>query len=303
MDTNACAPDTAVCPDQRRQPVIVGIDGSRAAVRAAEWAAEEAAARRSPLRLVAVVPAIDKPAFRPGGSRYREAAHALEAARDAVLARHPSTGEDPLDIAVEVRRGQADHVLRDASGAAALLVLGSTGIGFFSHMVLGSTALTVARESRCPVALVRPADARRSGVLVVVTDWHSAKPALRAAFQAAQDRGTDVTVARVWQGRPWSGIPEWGTGESLISDAQIRRCAQDYPGVEFRPVTIVGDVVTAVERFSGSAQLVVVTHRSDAITPSRLGHPVQDLVRHSTCPVLILPDTPDPAIHTEVANR
>ena len=38
-------------------PVIVGIDGSTAALRAALWAVDEAVSRDTPLRLVHVVPA------------------------------------------------------------------------------------------------------------------------------------------------------------------------------------------------------------------------------------------------------
>ncbi|WP_051179798.1 universal stress protein [Nocardia concava] len=287
----------------RSRPVIAGIDGSPAALRAAEWAAAEAAARRVPLRLVAIVPAVDKPAFRPGGGRYRQAVAALEKARRAVLARDAGADEELLEIAVEVRRGQADQVLLDLSWSAELIVLGSTEIGFFSHMVLGSTALTVTREARCPVALVRPAAAARGSVLVVVSDWASAKPALSAALRAAHDRGTDLIVARVWPGRPWSGISDWAAAEPLVSDAQIRHCQQDFPDVAFRPVTVVGDVVTAIERFSALVQLIVVTHHVDELAPARLRRPTQDLVCHSSCPVLVLRDEPASLPRSEASNR
>jgi Universal stress protein family len=43
-------------------PVVVGIDGSQAAIRAAEWAIDEAVSQEVPLRLVAVIPRQAEPA-------------------------------------------------------------------------------------------------------------------------------------------------------------------------------------------------------------------------------------------------
>lgn len=272
----------------RRPPVVVGIDGSRAAIRAAAWAAVEAASRSVPLRLIRVVPAIDQSAFRPGGIRYRDAADTLEKARSAVLARR--SGGDGLEIRTAVLRGQPEQVLIDLSRSATMIALGTGDIGFFSHMVLGSTTLAVTREAQCPVALVRRATAGHGSILVVVGTWYTAKPALLAAFRAAQDRGADVTVARIWQGRPWSAADEYVATAPLVSDALIEHYRRDFPTVMVRPVTVVGDVVTAIERFSATAQLIVVGHDADQARPDRLGRIADDLVRHTPCPVLVVPD-------------
>jgi nucleotide-binding universal stress UspA family protein len=43
-------------------PIVVGIDGSQAAIQAAEWAVDEAVSREVPLRLVAVIPQQAEPA-------------------------------------------------------------------------------------------------------------------------------------------------------------------------------------------------------------------------------------------------
>jgi nucleotide-binding universal stress UspA family protein len=43
-------------------PIVVGIDGSQAAVRAAEWAVDEAVSREVPLRLVEVITQRAEPA-------------------------------------------------------------------------------------------------------------------------------------------------------------------------------------------------------------------------------------------------
>lgn len=51
-------------PDSTKTPlpVVVGIDGSQAAIGAAEWAIDEAVTREVPLRLVAVIPQQAEPA-------------------------------------------------------------------------------------------------------------------------------------------------------------------------------------------------------------------------------------------------
>lgn len=291
------------------RPVVAGIDGSGAALRAAEWAAAEAAAHGVPLRLVYVVPDIDKPAFRPGGLRYREAFDSLARVRRAVAGRHPDLdGPRRLGIDVLVVRGRPEQVLVEQSRSARLLALCCSGAGFLSQMVLGSTALSVTREAECPVALVRPARNERGSVLVVVDDWDTARPALRAALEAAGTRGGEVTVARIWHGRSWSAGPTWNPPAAVVSDAQIARCLLEFPDIAIRPVTLVGDPVVAVETFSATARLVVVAHDSTVAHPDRLGPVTQDLVRHAPCPVLVVPDrdlaagAPDPAIAREAAR-
>lgn len=75
---------------RRQLPIVVGIDGSDAAVTAAVWAARAARTDRARLRLIHVFPSIDKPAFRYGGVRHRKALAMLDAARRAVVADHRS---------------------------------------------------------------------------------------------------------------------------------------------------------------------------------------------------------------------
>ncbi|WP_280314130.1 universal stress protein, partial [Nocardia wallacei] len=58
---------------RRHGPIVVGIDGSDAAVTAAVWAARAARTNHARLRLIHAFPSIDKPAFRYGGVRHRRA--------------------------------------------------------------------------------------------------------------------------------------------------------------------------------------------------------------------------------------
>ncbi|MGW9426287.1 universal stress protein, partial [Streptomyces koyangensis] len=126
-------------PANETRPVIVGVDGSDAAIHAVRWAAVEAHARKVPLKLVHVIDTENDFPFVADDLEEEEAAgrEALKAAREA------ATIEDyTIDIEVELLRGRVNRAFVDLSENASLLVVGSVGAGFFERMVLGSTALS-----------------------------------------------------------------------------------------------------------------------------------------------------------------
>ncbi|MEV6067592.1 universal stress protein [Nocardia sp. NPDC052001] len=293
MDSNAAHSGTGDrSRTADRQPaVLAGIDGSRAAVRAAVWAAQEAVVRRLPLRLISVVPAIDHPAFRPGGVKYRNAERALTSALSAVSADRRGDPDASFSaVSTEVVHGQPAHLFVELSRSAALIALGAGDIGLFSHMVLGSTALAVARDGHCPVALVRQSTAVNGAVLVVVSEWYRARPALLAGFRAARDHGAELIVARIWRGRQWSSSPESFRARPVVPDAQLAGFQREFPTVTMHPITVVGEAIDAVEKFSATARLVVVGHDADREHTARLGPVTRELVCHAPCPVLVVPD-------------
>lgn len=285
MDVNT--PHDSHAP--RRRPLVVGIDGSSAALRAAEWAAGEAVSRGVALRLVAVLPDIHKPPFRPGGSKFRSVMGTLEKARAAVTAGQPS-GDDAGAPVVESRVlwGLPEHVLVEQSRTAGLIVLGSTDIGLFSRMVLGSTTLAVTRDAHCPVALIRPAAA--GPVLAVVAECHAAGPILEAGFRAAAERDADLIVARIWRGPSWSAAGHAPATVPVVPDAQIQHYQHRFPDVVVYPVTVVGETVEAIEQFSTAAQLVVTGNDTDQEYADRLSPLAHDLICRSPSSVLIIPD-------------
>ena len=133
-------------------PVVVAVDGSKAAIGAAEWAAKEAVHHDVPLRLVYVIQVADRPTSSADASSADEgyAESSLRAARLAVEA----TGL-PVKIDTAVLYGDVDSALIAESGNATLICVGSVGIGRVANMVLGSTAAILAEEAHCPVAIIR----------------------------------------------------------------------------------------------------------------------------------------------------
>jgi len=141
--------------------VVVGLDGSGAAVRALSIAADEARAHRLPLHIVrawtvtnAPRPASCPPGYVPSYAEF-EAAVREEMTRDAVEV----LGPDPdIDVHLHPVRGAAAKKLLEASQTAALVVVGSRGRGGFAGLLLGSTSDQVVRYAKCSVLVVRAAD-------------------------------------------------------------------------------------------------------------------------------------------------
>ncbi|MHB1585399.1 MAG: universal stress protein [Acidimicrobiales bacterium] len=135
----------------RDRPVVVGVDGSSASLRAAEWAAGEARCRHLRLRLVHVNFWTDAALSTPGfEDEARRQSLVLEQAAARVRASHP-------DVEVECRSLEppTGAALVRESADATLLVVGSRGLGAVRGLVLGSVSRECVQHARCSVLVVR----------------------------------------------------------------------------------------------------------------------------------------------------
>lgn len=147
-------------PGTSQAPVVVGVDGSRAAESALDLAAQLAAAWGAPLCVVAAWSAsASEPWTEALGPEAAQLAvedarlgaeDVASAALEHVRATHPE-----LTASVSVVQGPADAVLAQASRGAGLVVVGSRGHGGFAGMMLGSVGHGVLRKASSPVAVVR----------------------------------------------------------------------------------------------------------------------------------------------------
>ncbi len=131
--------------------IVVGIDGSDAAVAAALWAADEAIARNVPLRLIH---AADVAPIHPRGDfrlQIAEAEPLFRAAEAAVAA----TGKTVKVQAAVVGAGPRAGLISE-SRATEMICVGSVGVGRRAGHVLGSTAAALGNAAFCPVAIIRP---------------------------------------------------------------------------------------------------------------------------------------------------
>ncbi len=130
-------PDPEDFPESGNLPVVVGLDDSAAALRAADFAAVEAAYAHSP---VVVVHVAQDPA------RDKASAEAFE----RVVAANPG-----LDIRYRHVSGHVAAALVDCSAGARLLVTGSRAHGGMA-LLRGSVSQTLIRKSPCPLAVIPP---------------------------------------------------------------------------------------------------------------------------------------------------
>lgn len=276
-----------------QKSIVVGIDGSIAAIHAAEWAAPEAAARDLPMALVYVAdPVAEDPVANAPDLELDYGRAALDAARRAV-----ESVDESVKIETEVLRGTIDSTLAELSDGAEMVVVGSVGIGFFAEMILGSTASAVARTAHCPVAIIRAphryAEVPAAGPIVVPVEGDQHIDAvLGAAFFEGNTRRAEVTVPQTRRQRPWavhSASTTVSRGAASVEE-KLSSLRFRYPDVMAYSLIIDGYPIAYLEQLSKSAQLVVVGRsKSDSEWGASLDSTAHAMVYHAKCPVLIVP--------------
>ncbi|MGB9305663.1 MAG: universal stress protein [Mycobacterium sp.] len=265
---------------QAPKPVVVGIDGSRAAINAAKWALSEAVSRDLPLRLIHAVP--ERRPDEPAGEDSLDIEYGETALR-AACAAIDAIGEH-IKIEADVVHGSPGRVLIDESRCAAMVCIGSVGIGQLARRVLGSTAESVAQKAHCPVAVIRTdreAGEQPSGsVAVVVNDSPGNDAVLDCAFNEARLRQAPILAMGVWR---------WGLGEIpyLQLEHRLARWVAEYPDVHVIPAAARHGAAEFLRSTQEPVQLAVVD-ASDAKSVARMVGPITPHLGHAGRSVLVL---------------
>lgn len=226
---------------QRRERVVVGVDGSEGARAALAQAWLTAARRGAELEVVGVYATSpfwqDLDVYDPSvtstlRARTEEflAQVVAEARGDAQLS---SAGH--VDVRTAASSGSAARVLLERARDADVLVVGSRGRGGVRSALLGSVALHCATHAACPVVVVhRGTPQQGDGRVVVGLDGSSrSRAAIAAALREARDRGAEVEAVVAYQ------LPEFRTGLSEEVQQSLRDALTD---VERRTVALVDEV-------------------------------------------------------------
>lgn len=274
-------------PANETRPVVVGVDGSDAAVHAVTWAVVEAHARKVPLKLVHVIDTENDFPFvaEDLADEVTSGRRALEAAREAA-----TVADYTVDIEVEQLRGRVNRAFVDLSESASMLVVGSVGVGFFTRMVLGSTALSLAHHAKCTVAVVRGADGDpappTSGPVVAGVDHSdSADVVVGTAMQESSIRHADMIAIHARRRRGSHEADEEARN-------RIDRLIATW-GAKFPTVAVDTDLAETgpnkhLVSLSGIARSIVVGSRGrGGFESALLGSTSQSLLYHAQCPVII----------------
>lgn len=285
--------------------VAVGVDGSVSSLQAVRWAAKVAHQRKVPLRLVHAFevpvgyppgladPALVRSAMQEQGRRW------LREALDAVAEVAPELRPDAvLELAPTV------PALLKETVDASLLVLGTRGLGGFTGLLVGSTAVALASHGHCPVVVVRTPAAGQapptSGPVVVGVDGTPAgESAIELAFEEASRRGTDLVALHAWPDSLMETVLE--TAETVLDVEPIQQRAYEvlaerlagwpekFPDVRITREVVRDRPTRALLRAAQPAQLVVVGSRGrGGFTGLLLGSTSQHLLHHAPCPVAVV---------------
>ncbi|MGO9928068.1 MAG: universal stress protein [Mycobacterium sp.] len=263
---------------QSSERIAVGIDGSDAAIYAAKWAVTEAVSRNIPLRLIHAVPN-----RRAGAATFDESVDVeyAQASLRAANAALQATGE-PVKVESDIVHGSPESALIDASRHAAMVCIGSVGIGRVARKLLGSTADAVARKAHCPVAIIRSsreAAASDSGYIAIVVDDSPGNDAvLELGFREARLREAPILALGVWR---------WGLGEIPYHqlDHRLGPWVSQYPEVHVLPAAARSGAADFLTQTQESVQLAVVGS-GDAGKVARLVGPITH--GHNGCSVLVV---------------
>ena len=141
------------------QTIVVGVDGSEGSVRALRFAVEEARLRGASIRAVGVW-YIPTGAYAGGFGGIPDVEAFEQGARTRLEQALAQLGDAAADVEIEqvVDEGQPADVLVERARGAALLVVGSRGLGGFRGLLLGSVGQQCAQHATCPVAIVPHAE-------------------------------------------------------------------------------------------------------------------------------------------------
>jgi nucleotide-binding universal stress UspA family protein len=250
--------------------VVVGINGSQAAVNAAKWAIDEALSRQQPLRLAYVIPRRGAQSGSSPSSEWEleRAETALSQADCAVRSAAKSEGK-PVEVETAVLSGDPGQALINASQDAALVCVGTSRRGWASDGLLGPTAAALVASAQCPVAIVRinpDGSPTELGVVAVVLN---------------DDPDNDEVVHQAMeQGRR-------GHATLRQIDRRLNSWVRRYPDVHVQTVAA-GTGVKSGEKQSNAIGLAVVGSADAAEIAGPATPNCHPIVGYPDCSVLVI---------------
>jgi nucleotide-binding universal stress UspA family protein len=236
--------------------IVVGIDGSRAAERAAQWAVDEAVGRDLGLHLLAACTG-------PGSAGRAEWALRLAAAAVAANGR-------PVPLTTEVVTGEPPAALQAASRTAAMVCVGVPGADVHD----GSTVTPLVASSHCPLAVVRGtgwARGRSGWVVAELDETADSAAVLQWAVEEARLRRAPLRVLGTWQSGGGTALDEGNRRVRYQLDRHIETWKHRYPDLDVEPVAVHGSGLEYLSAHRSAIEAVVIGARNVIAVNELLG--------------------------------
>ncbi|MEV7194234.1 universal stress protein [Streptomyces sp. NPDC093510] len=284
-------------------PLIVGVDGSPASLRALDWAVDEAERRGTPLRVVYASSwewyEGHEPSFGIGGDSVQASAdHIVDRAVEHARRRAPA-----VDVRGTVQPEDPAAALIRASGGAWVVVVGSRGRGRLTGLLLGSVSLSVAARAASPVVVVRDTEGDRAPaagqITVGVGEPGESAAAVAFACDVAARRGATLRAVHAWRCPAHETPARPRTAE--LTDPHQRRALEELDEALREPLRAHDALVVRREAPEGHARaalldaartsdlLVVGAHRREGQLGMQLGPVSHAVLHHAACPVAVVP--------------
>ncbi|MES4909165.1 MULTISPECIES: universal stress protein [unclassified Streptomyces] len=292
-------------------PVVVGVDGSDAAFDALDWAADMAARRGLPLRIVHASLWERYEGYIPATSPDRPAERVHSEAVLAMAAERAGRRASALKVMTDVAPDDAVTALLRAGKSADAVVVGSRGRGEFASLLLGSVGLGIAARAHCPVVVVRGRPENVQGRLNRVTvgiaererpggpEYAAGTAANAFALREARLRGCELEAVHAWRYAAAEAAEEHGTPEERARRAGelLDEALGGASAAALSPVPVAHRVVEASPRkalLDASAHsdlLVVGARRRQGHFGMQLGLVNHAVLHHAQCPVAVIPQS------------
>ncbi|HEX6249055.1 MAG TPA: universal stress protein [Nocardioidaceae bacterium] len=285
--------------------IAVGVDGSAAASAALDWAVRQAALENRPLTVVHAcglpgamqdfedIVANERGLRSVGRSIAREAVEQVRAT------------DRTVGVESHVTMGHPETVLVEASETADMVVVGARGRGTVASALLGSVSAAVARESMCPVVVVRdfvdaPREFDTRPVVVGVDGTPASTAAVEFAFRMASERDAPLTllhatwdlreqVSPVLDLRSYAERVNLSEEEERLVAETVAGLCEKYPDVGVTETYLRGEPVRRLVEASREAALVVVgTRGRRLLATTLLGSVSRGVAERAYSPVAVV---------------
>ena len=232
----------------------------------------------------------------------------LEDTGRAILARAVDEAralQPTVSLSSSLLHGPRVHALVQVARHARLIVFGHERHPTFDRVLTGSTVTGVAAAAACPVVAVPPdwtATVEHGTVLVGAKSMTESPQLLRRAFETAAKRHARLVLLHAWElpaeydDLITARVDEVGwrdRAQQTIARA-IMPFQDAYPEVKVDIRVVHGQAAHALRRASDGADVLLLARRARGFPIGHLGGTARALLRHSACPVAVVPPANEP---------